>query len=175
MNLNKIATLLEATQIQNLEDIAKEVARVSPARTQECFDRIYAMEIVRQKLKNSGLAYQQFRDDFPYVIKKEGEIIVCVSPCMVSEPRKNAVASYARKTKKQLSGYQEMILFLPFQMNGTYVREIIQSEFLDRESAVGFVNLPYNQKALERRFMQYCTGQRTQAHRSPSHKYASQR
>lgn len=146
MNLKQTAIHLDTTKIENLEYIGRSIK--SPTQTE--YNKAYAEEIVRQKIANSKLPHEIFSIDFPYKIaQEEGEIFLMISPeLMVQDTSKNQIEQYSSKIKRRLpENNLGIIYFLPFQMNGDRIREIFQ-----RNLEVRFVNLPYNQNSLERRF-----------------------
>ncbi len=148
MNLKQLATRLESANIDNLETIARSIE----AESQEDFDDNYALEIVRQKLDELGLSYQEFSYDFPYLINEgEGMLVGVSSKAILPDVRKNKIKNYTNKIKPKIQEYEGIIQFLPFQMNGKKVREN-----LARELDIAFVNLKYDSGSLERRFRQYC-------------------
>lgn len=154
MGLKQIASLLNGTTIENLEDIARNIRAHSQAEYSEKF----ALEIARQKLEKSGVAYTAYNGEFQYFIREnglreKGYILVGVSPgLIIPDTRKNALVAYAKKLRQSLNGCSGLIQFFPFQMNGKDVRAI-----LEKEIYIAFINLPYDQKSLERRFRQYCS------------------
>ena len=148
MNLTDISARLESARIDNLEKIARHVS----ASRQEDFNSMLAKMIVEQKLEESGLSYEPFYGEFPYVINENGGAVVSVAPeLVIPDQRKNAVQKYARQIRREMDDNSGVIQFMPFQMNGKKLRNYLKDEL-----PIQFVNLPYDKKSLERRFYEYC-------------------
>ncbi|MGM5488470.1 MAG: hypothetical protein ACQESG_05965 [Nanobdellota archaeon] len=147
MELKEIAKKLESTNIQKLEYIASQIS----AHSQAEYSHKFSDELVRQKLENSQFPYEHFSSEYPYLLENEGGILIGVSPgLMITDSRKRSLKRFAQELKRDTKDYSGLIQFLPFQMNGKQVRTN-----LEKELDIAFVNLPYDQKGLERRFYQY--------------------
>jgi hypothetical protein len=147
MSLKRIVAILESTQIQNLEVIAKQIRAKSPDK----YAQKFSYEIVRQIMENSRLPYEKFSSEYPYLIQVEGGILIGISPeIIIPDTRKNSIKNFAKNVKRDINGYDGLIQFLPFEMNGRQVRSNLETEL-----NIAFVNLRYDQKGLNRRFHQY--------------------
>jgi hypothetical protein len=148
MSLSRIATCLDSTQIYGLETIAQTVH----ATSQDNFDKEFAQKIVMQKLAHSLLSYERNDEKFPYVIHDGENVLVMVSPrLIIPDQRKSSVGRFAREIEKELNGYDGIIAFAPFLMNGHVFRDRLKKEL-----PIGFVNLAYDAGSLERRYRQNC-------------------
>ena len=147
MNINEAIKKLNGTQIK-LEEIAKKTY----TKNYEEFQEAFAQEVVRQRLKSSGLIYHKFCLTYPYTIGEDKEISVRVFSGEIADSKnKNAIESAAAEINEEMMFSEGIICFLPFQMNGNKTRTIISNKVKDEETKrtkIGFVNLPYNEKSL---------------------------
>lgn len=151
LNLRPLAKRLESIVVKQ-EDVAKEIK----ASNVEDFARIFALEIVKKKLVLSKLDFEEREEnDFPFLINQDGGYFVGVVPRkLLKDERKNKVESYCNKVSSKFGDfkiYPGVILFLPYLMNSNILRE----QLYDRLH-IGFVNLAYDNRSLERRFNEYC-------------------
>jgi hypothetical protein len=103
-----------------------------------------AHEYTRQKVKNTKLPFEQLGeayvlDDTYFVLTSSGQI--------QNDLNKSSIVQYARNLRAQTDVYEGIIHFLPFQMNGKRVREVLQKEL-----PIDFVNIPVNPRFLEAKY-----------------------
>ncbi len=154
MSLKQIVARLESTSIDNLEEIARGIR----AEDQQEYADLFAQTIVQQKIERSGIPYQEGFGGFPYVLQGDQNILVRLSAgLIIPDTRKSSLEVYAKRVNGQMERspdrYSGLIHFLPFLINGKAVRAV-----LEREMNVTFINLPYDERSLERRFRQYGRG-----------------
>lgn len=149
MTLKQLETILVAARIENLEAIARSIS----ASNQSDYDLLYATEIARQKLRNSGLKVNEIHGNFPFEAEYQGlKYLVAVSPRIVVPDLNSQVQRYARSLRSASQDYEGIIQFLPFLMNGKKLRDKIEKEI---RKPIAFVDLSYNSDSLERRFGEY--------------------
>lgn len=148
LDLQGVAKRLDSSKIDNLEYIASQIR----ASNQSEYNHIFAFEISRQKLLSVNSQANEVSDPFPCKISGTfGEIAVSIAPENIADDlRKSSIDRLARKLNNNLQSYCGLIQFLPFQLNNRNVRDI-----LGKKVNVAFVNLPYDQRGLVRRFNQY--------------------
>ena len=165
MQTDEIAKILHSTRIENIEDIAIKVSGRMAARgfhlsgsARNIYQHMLAQEYARQKLEHSGLPYSDafYTEGLPFIIREDGGILVAVCPdSLVPSPNKSQVKKISRPIKQNRNGCTGVIQFMPYQCgNGSMIRRMMKSELSD----IAFVNMPYDDKALERRFEWYVRG-----------------
>jgi hypothetical protein len=152
-NIAKLANTLSIVEIQNIEVIAKNTF----ANDKEGFIKNFAENISKGKLEKTGLPYSQ-NGDLRFVEYDGEKVLIMVSPVeILPKQGKEYVKRHAHKIIKTMedNNLSGAIYFMPFLMNNGNVRDILQKEMSQKKTSIGFVNLPYNSKSLERRINTY--------------------
>lgn len=143
--MGTISTLvkkLDFAHIENIEQIA------SRTRNPDYAIKL-ATEMARQKISTSGFT---LAENYTFTFR-DGLFIAQVSPFHILENTHKSQLD--RHAKSQATLLKQMhaegiIHFLPFLMNSAEVRD-----YLEERIPIGFVNLHYDLKSMERRIRQY--------------------
>jgi len=152
-NIERLANTLWVAEIKNIEVIAKNTI----ANTSEDYAKNFAENIVKEKLDKIGLPYSLNGgvNSLEYLDQK---FLIMISPGQILP--KNGKENVKRHAHKIIATMKEhslsgAIYFMPFLMNNGNVRNILQKELSQKDASIGFVNLPYDSKSLERRIIAY--------------------
>ncbi len=147
-DLERFANILGCARIDNIENIAKNTA----ASTKEDYIKEFAENIVKAKFESAGLKCVDTGEIKWTSFSNENYLIMIFPEKILAENKKEGLKRHAHKVRRimddnSLSG---TIYFMPFLMNDVMARTILK-----RELPIGFVNLPYDGRALERRVNTY--------------------
>lgn len=139
---------MENVRIDSLETIARKTVCGDPGDYQHNF----ALEVVTQRVKGSGLEYESGPGEFPYLLTESSVLVGLSSGRIVPGMERKALALYNEQLREILESYNGLIHFLPFQMNLREARKMAAKDL-----HVEFVNIHYDRESMGRRYKDYCS------------------
>lgn len=146
----ELSNMLGCVKIDNIETIAAN----TNGRNRDDYVKNFAERIVRSKLDASCLNYSM-NGGVNFIEYRSEKFLIIMSPESILEKSgKENVKRHAHKIQRMIddNSLSGAVYFMPFIMNNGKVRDVLKKELL---SHIGFVNLPYDEKGLERRVKEY--------------------
>lgn len=147
-NVARLANILGCVKINNLEVIAKNTI----ANNKDEYLKKYAENIFLEKLDASKLSYTR-TGEHDFLDYGDEKFLLLFSPGKIlPKDGKEYVKQYAHRIDSVIkhNNFSGVIYFMPFLMNNNFVRDVMKKEL-----NIGFVNMPYDEKGLERRIAKY--------------------